>query len=121
MNNTPLEIEKTEAEYETEYELIHEMFPDANFTVSIPIEELDDVVSIEQTIVIKLSYNCHCYSERPKFSKWFNIRCNTDGKITNKTILNELIKQNLKLECDHQFIEGFDKKTVAQYEIANFS
>ena len=114
-------LEKTEDEYEKEFELIQEMFPDANFTVSIPIEELDDVVSTEQTIVMKLNYNCHCYSECPKVCDWFNIRCNTDGKITNRTILNELIKQNLKLECDHQFIEGFDKTTDVQFEISNFS
>ena len=117
--NSP--IEKTEDEYEHEFELLEQMFPDAEFTVSIPIEEIDDVISTEPIIIMKLNYNCRCYSESPKVADWFNIRCNTDGKITNKTILKELLMQNLKLECDHRYIEGFQKITDVQFEIANFS
>ena len=117
--NSP--IEKTEEEYVQEFELLEQMFPDAEFTVSIPIEEIDDVVSTEPIIIMKLNYNCHCYSDSAKVADWFNIRCNTDGKITNKTILNELVRQNMKLECDHRYIEGFQKITDVQFEVANFS
>ena len=113
--------EKTEDEYEQEFQLLEEMFPDAQFTVSVPIEEIDDVVSTEPIIIMKLNYNCHCYCESPKVSDWFTICCNSDGTITNKTILTELMKQNMKLECDHRYIEGFDKITDVQFEIANFS
>ena len=113
--------EKTEEEYENEFEKLEEMFPDASFTVSIPIEDIDDVVSTENIIMVKCSYKCCCYSTCPKVSEWFNIRCPTDDKITNRTILNELMKQNLKLECNHQFIEGFDQITDIQFDIANFS
>ena len=113
--------EKTEEEYEKEFKELDEMFPNANFTVSIPIEDIDDIVSTENVIMVKCSYNCHCYSACPKVPNWFNIRCPTDGKITNRTILNELVKQNLNLECNHQFIEGFDQLTDIQFDIANFS
>jgi len=110
-------MEKTEAEYEAECDKIHEMFPNANFVISIPIEELDDVISTEPLIILKLTHTCYCY-KNPKVPEWFNIRCT---KMTNKNILNELIKQNLTLNCNHRFIEGFFKQTDTQYEIANFS
>ena len=118
MTNTP---EKTEAEYEQEFEQLEAMFPDAKFTVSIPIEDIDEVVSTEPTIMVKCSYNCHCYSESPKVADWFNIRCNNDGNITNRTILMELMNNNLSLECDHHFIEGFDMITDVQFNVAAFS
>ena len=111
-------MEKTEAEYEAEYNKIEEMFPNAKFTVSIPIEDLDDVVSTEPVIIVKLDYTCYCYSKRPKEPVRFKIQC---AKMTNKNILKELINQNLTLKCNHRFIEGFFKKTDTQYDIGNFS
>lgn len=118
MNNTNIETEKTDAEYEAEIELIETMFPNAQFTVSIPIEELDDVVTNEPVIMVKQTYTCHCYTNCNRQTEWYSIR---GSNITNKYILNELIKQGLKLECDHQFIEFFHKISECQYEIATFS
>lgn len=118
MNNTTDVSEKTEAEYEAEFELLEALFPHAQFTISIPIEELDDVVTQEPVIMVKQTYQCHCYSECSKETEWFCIR---GCSITNKFILNELIQQGLKLECDHQFIEFFHKISECQFEIATFS
>ena len=116
MNNTTQE--KTEEQYQTEFNLINEMFSDAKFNVSIDIDELDDVLSTEKTIVVKQTFTCHCYSNCNKHPSFYIIRGET---MSQKYVIQELINQKFKIECDHQFIEGFDKLNETQFEVAGFS
>jgi hypothetical protein len=105
-NNMSEEEEYDEDEYEKESELIDQMFPNANFTIAIDLHELDDLVTEDQEISIKHTYNCYCYGDRPRETEYYEIKGN---QLTNKFILLELIKQGLNLDCNHCFVEGFYK------------
>ena len=89
-------MDKTEEQYEAEMKLIDEMFEDANFNVAIDIEELDELLTEQKHIIIKSNYICYCYDNEPRQTEYFEIcgEC-----ITNKFVLNELIRQNLHLDC----------------------
>ena len=107
----------SDAEYETyvaEQEQIEAMFPNAQFTISISLSDLDDQITDESTIVVKQSYGCYCYDANPRNTDWIVVK---STKITNRVVLNELIKQNLNLECNHRYVEGFHQLTDCQFEI----
>lgn len=99
-------MEKTDEQYELEIEQIEQMFPNAKFTIAIDIEELDVVFTKQPAIVVKQTYNCYCYKDCNKKTEYFYI----SGKnITTKFIINQLIEQGLELDCNHHFLEGFEK------------
>ena len=109
---------KTDEEYEYEREQINKMFPNANFTIAIDLNDLDDVITTRPFIIVKSSYFCYCYDNNKKESEYFYVSGNN---ITNKVILNTLIEQKLCLECNHQFVEGFHQVTDCQFEIVTGS
>jgi hypothetical protein len=47
--------------YVTEQLIIDQMFPRAKFVVSIPLPEIDDVVTDLKQIIIKQTFDCYCY------------------------------------------------------------
>ncbi len=107
---TNTSTEKTDEQIQLDYETILQMFPNAKFTIGIPLEELDNVVSNNKTIYIKSVHNCYCYDDRPKRKiDRFIIKSSKNVKITNKMVLCELIKQDFVLDCHHHFVEGFYK------------
>ena len=107
-------MEKTPEEYEKEIEMLDEMFFDAMFDVIIDINELDDLVSDKKEIIIQQEFKCYCYKNLPREKKLYTIK---GDKLTNKYIINELIKQDLVLNCDHRFLEGFNNIKGNLYEI----
>lgn len=119
-DNKPDELEKSEEQYEYEREQINKMFPHALFDIVLELEELDEVVTEETSIVVKQTYNCYCYDDCKKNTDFFHITCNPCEKMTNKFIIQELINQKLNLqECNHRFLEGFikSKNSDCQLEI----
>ncbi len=90
----------TSEQYEYEMEQIELMFPDAKFSISIGLEELDDVITEQPHIVIKHAYNCYCYDEAPKQTEFYYI---SGDRITNKLVIEKLIEQGLELDCNHHF------------------
>jgi hypothetical protein len=114
------DIEKLEDEYEAECEQLELMFPDAKFTISMGIDELEDVITDQPHIVIKQSYDCYCHDEHPKGHNYFYI---SGEKMTMKFIIQELIKQGFELDCNHHFFEGLHKtvRSDVQFEICNGS
>ena len=104
-----------EQEINDEIAWMDERFKDANFTVSIPKNELDDLLSEEPQIIIKQTFTCPCYNceccDRP-MNKFF---CITNDNMTQANVIDELIKQNLECDCDHNFLEGFDQETDIQF------
>tara|TARA_R110002153_G_scaffold80852_3_gene205093 strand:+ start:170 stop:586 length:417 start_codon:yes stop_codon:yes gene_type:complete len=106
-----------EQEITDEIAWLDERFKDANFTVSIPKNELDDLLSEEPQIIIKQTFTCACYgcgndiNNRPP-NKYF---CITNDNMTQANVIDELIKQNLECDCDHHFLEGFDQETEIQF------
>ena len=110
-------MEKTQEEIDIEIRQMDEMFPDAKFSPSIDLENLDDIVSDKKEIIIKQDFTCYCYDNMNKSPKYFTIKCSENESLTNKYIMTELMKQKMKIECDHRFVEGFDKHKDNIYEI----
>jgi hypothetical protein len=110
------EGDKTEAEYLYDVKLIDAMFPDANFNISVDIKELERVISNKNHIIIKQDFDCYCYDNCGRDTKYFHIR----GKnMTLKYIIRNLISQGLELDCNHNFLEGIQlcKNTENQFEL----
>ena len=110
-------MEKTQEEIDIEIRQMNEMYPEANFSPSISLEELDDKVSEEKEIIIKQDFTCYCYDNMNKRPNYFTIKCSENESLTNKYIINSLIKKNLKLECEHRFLEGFNHLNDNIYEL----
>lgn len=94
-------------QYEKLQKLIDNEFPNANFTISIGYDKLDDLLSYERTIYILDSRKCYCYKNNSYNTKIYKIT--SDKLITYRLALNELIKQGLTLDCNHCYFEGFHK------------
>ena len=100
------------------------MFPNANFNVSILLQDMEKTISDLDKIIVKQTFDCYCYDgyEPTLPAKWFPIHCSFDKgeKMTNKFVINELIKQGLVLDCNHRYLEGFilsSNNTTCQYEM----
>lgn len=111
MNNTIEYLSSSDSEIDSndeinEYEEINNMFPNAPFSICLRLNELNKVVTTEKIIIIQCDFNCYCYDDCPRNTEYFII----EGEhITNKYIIEELIKQGLKIECNHDFLESIDK------------
>ena len=104
---------KTEEENEKENEMLYSMFPDAKFVISIDIEKIDDLLSEKKEIIIQQSYKCYChYFNITK--KIFTIR---GDKLTNKYVIDQLIKQGLESDCNHMVLDSFHNIGGNLYEI----
>ena len=109
-------MEKTDEECEYDAEQINIMFPNAQFSVAIDIEDMDELITDEPEIIIKMCYNCYCYDNTKKEADYFYIK---GENMTCMYVIEQLIKQGLQLNCNHNFLEGFDKTTdsVCQFEL----
>ena len=100
-------------DYECQQEEINRMFPNIDFTIAMTLEEIDEVVSPLDKIVVKQTFNCYCYDgesmSHAPIPKWFTIHCREDEKMTNRVIIRELANQGFSLECNHRFLEGFER------------
>ena len=105
-----------EEKYIENFEKVYQMFPDAKFDIAIDFDDLDNIVTNEKHMVIKHVNDCRCYKKTNIKTRFFFIQ---GDKLTNKFIINELIKQGLTLDCDHRFLEGFHKlpDSDVQYEL----
>ena len=100
---------------------LQERFTGANFTISMDKKELNKILSTEKIIIIKQDFNCYCFDgyceccneeiERPK-TKYFVIK---NDIMSVENVIDELIKQDCKTYCNHNFLEFFDKQTDIQF------
>ena len=109
-------MEKSSEQDLEEIQQIYQMFPNAKFCIAIKLDDLDDIISERNNIVVKQDYNCYCYKNFRKKTDYFYIK---GQKLTNKFIISKLIEQGLELDCNHCFIEGFYKikNSDCQFEI----
>ena len=89
------------------------MYPDAKFIIALEEEAELEILSDLKQIIIKQEFNCYCY-EKKKTPLFFLIQ---GKKLTNNYVIEELIKQDMKLECNHIFLEGFIQNTECQFEL----
>jgi len=95
-----------EAEHMRELDEIYKALPNAKFSIAIPYNEMDTIVSLKSEIFIAHSRSCYCHSKQLDTEIF---RINSTKPITNRTILKQLISQNLDIKCKHHFCEGFAK------------
>jgi hypothetical protein len=89
-----------------EIEYMDKTFADAEFSVCLKIDELDDIVSTEKTIVIKNSQEAWWEPETREmgFNHFFYvIKLDVMSK---RNIIFELIKKGLEGDGDHRFLES---------------
>ena len=101
-------------QYELECEKIEEEFPNAKFTISIPYDELDEIITNEKEILLKYRYNCYCNENKKKKIERFIVKGDC---ITNRLCINKLIDEGFDLGCNHHFLEGFNENSDYEFEI----
>jgi hypothetical protein len=105
----------SDSEFEAEFEEIHKQFPDAQFSISLSLDELDNVVINSKKVAIKCDFTCYCYSEAPRNSEYFILK-STKG-ITNRDLINCLIENKFDPSCNHYFLEQFQIDTPSQVSV----
>jgi hypothetical protein len=105
----------TDTDYECEYNRLQEMFPNAQFSICIDLEYMDELLTDKNFIIIKQPYTCYCYVNCVKNTDYFYIK----GHMTYRHIIEQLIEQGLSLNCNHHFLEGFCTTNISdcQYEM----
>lgn len=104
-------------DWAVERAFIEHLFPNAKFTVSISLAELNDIVSPLDKIIVKQTFDCYCYrgigntQEPCQVPKWFPIHCREPGMMTVRYVIDELIRQGLSLDCNHCFLEGITQSS----------
>jgi len=103
------------------FDYLQERFKNAKFVISMDKNELKEILTAEKTIVIKQEFNCYCFNGvceccnealiRPK-TRYFVIK---NDIMSVENVIDELIKQDCKTYCNHNFLEFFDKQTDVQF------
>jgi hypothetical protein len=113
-------MSEADIEFDKEIEVIKSMFPTANFIISIPSTELNNIVSNDSIIIIKHKNDCYCYSEAPKQPNYIEVKRKPyEVGITFKNIIDTMIEYDNThhiIDCDHNCIEGIEKISESQYE-----
>ena len=95
----------TDDEYQKEYEYIESEFPNAKFSICIPMCDLDNVISNEKTIIIRRNYYCYCYDMNDKKRDHYVI---THDNMTYRNVIHEMIRQDISFDCNHRFLEAIE-------------
>jgi len=90
-----------ESDYELETKYMRMEFPNAKFTVSLKIKDLDKIVSCDPSI--KISYRC-CFQN----TIYFKI-INQGKYITLRDVIHSLVNSGFYIKCGHTFFEGLRK------------
>ena len=95
-----------EEQYFRELDMINKEFPNIKFSIAIPYNQLNDIVSLQHTIFIINQPTCYCYKTQVKPKKQVFRITSTKSPITFRIIFKQLMLQNYSLKCNHHFIEG---------------
>ena len=101
-------------------EYMDKTFADAEFSVCLEIDELDDIISNEKIIVIKNS-KVDYYDEDAKDFEWKHYFHVIQLDVMSKrNIIFELIKQGVEGDGDHRFLEAIiptTKGNTTQFDL----
>jgi len=89
---------------------LDQMFPDAKFTISIPLSKLNDVLTTKNSICLTKTHTCYCYSPAfggcpKKPTKYYIKGPPGGGGITISRAIEQLIEQGFGGQCKHNFLE----------------
>ena len=100
-----LSEEDNEELFLNEMKYIEETFPNAKFSICIPIGELDNIISKEKTIILKRQY-------LDDNSLWKNdfyvINCDV---MSVRNVIYEMINQDIEGRGNHIFLEDIDQSS----------
>jgi hypothetical protein len=96
-----------------QFENIEDEFPGIKFSIFIPRAQLDNIIADRDILSIKYIFDCHCYQNNPRRTEFYFCKKKTKG-ITNRDLINCLVKNNFDPQCNHIFLECFDLNTEAQ-------
>ena len=97
----------SEIDYLFEQKEFKRLFPNAKFTIAIPLSELYTIFSYENILVF-IEYKCIAFYESPNETDYFVIKQTNNKPITNHQVIQYLIDMNFAPICDHRFYEGLD-------------
>jgi hypothetical protein len=102
--------------YEKEMNTISEMFPTAKFSICVSLDELNEVLSTEEHIVITCDHSCYCHDHNPRNNEYFVVR-KAGNHITCKDAISAMILGGYDpKDCNHHFLEGFCKGNGIQFD-----
>lgn len=106
--------EKNDRIFEFHHKIVNKLFPNAKFSMCLELKELDEVVTKRKKIKFIQTFNCCCYGVNQKKEKTFIIK--SKEPMTRRYIINELIKQDFTIDCDHIFLEHIEVKNgIVEY------
>lgn len=102
-------METAEDDYAFERQMteMRKTFPKAKFTICIELDQLDEVLSNHDAIVIKITHNCYCYSNNRRKDDLILVHNTTGKAITYKDAIEAIVKYKYDPKCSHVFFEGF--------------
>jgi hypothetical protein len=78
------------------------------------ISDLNKVIIDKNIVCIRCDYTCDCFTLlQPRKPNFYIYKKKTHG-ITNKDIIDFLIKNNFRSECEHNTLKYFIKSTDVQ-------
>ena len=113
-----IEYEDEDKEYknfEFKMKIIEELFPNVKFSICMDFNDLHKVITSKKKVTLIQTFNCYCYDTSPLPTKTFIIKSNKP--MTRRYIINELIKQDFTLDCNHCFLESLEvnSKGIIEY------
>ena len=115
LNKTYNDEEKDFRIFEFQQKIIDELFPNVKFSMCIDFNDLNKVVTTKKKATLIQTFDCYCYDTSPRPTKTFIIKSNKP--MTRRYIINELIKQDFTLDCNHCFLESLEvnSKGIIEY------
>lgn len=97
------------------FEEIDRLFPLTKFPIAIDLSELAVVLTSGQFLAVRFTNTCYCFDNSDYQGEYIYIH-KPDGNITAHDVINQMIKVDHFPKCNHNLLEGFDKKTDMQFE-----
>lgn len=105
-------------DFDTEFDILRKLFPNAKFTISMSLGSLSHIVSNKQSISLVITHHCYCYTQSPRKEDHYTVKRNAHGHITMYDIIQQLIKDKYDPVCVHRFLENLIEINDHTYEIS---
>jgi len=97
---------------------IDRIFPDARFSIDMPLSELDVPLAEGNTAIIKCTHNCYCYAECHRPADFIFVKTEANTRVLVRDALAAMVKAKYDPDCGHCFFEGFKqtKDSTVQFD-----